>query len=108
MGSICNVDSPRTRGSRANTDQVEPATAFRPGQRGEHLMTNNTSVISQVVGHSLGKAVRGVALCLAVASVSAPALASTVAGWWGGTWTCSIDGRPAQMKWITVDDSQQT
>lgn len=53
----------------------------------------------------LWKIVQGMALCLAV---SAPTLASTVSGWWGGTWRCSIDGRPAQMKWTVVDDSQQT
>lgn len=38
--------------------------------------------------------------------VSSTAHASQVSGWWGGSWTCNIDGRPAQMKWSVVDDSQ--
>jgi Family of unknown function (DUF6006) len=30
--------------------------------------------------------------------------ASTVApGWWSGSWQCTIDGRPARMKWSVVD-----
>ncbi|MFZ5717049.1 MAG: DUF6006 family protein [Bradyrhizobium sp.] len=37
---------------------------------------------------------------------SAPA--SQVVGWWGGTWSCNIDGRSARMKWVAVDDSQTT
>lgn len=41
--------------------------------------------------------------CLAVAS---PAYASTVSGWWNGSWSCTIDGRPAQMRWTVVEDSQ--
>ena len=65
----------------------------------------NRSVITEVAGRSLVKTVQVVALCL---TLSAPTLASTVSGWWGGTWACSIDGRPAQMKWTAVDDSQQT
>lgn len=35
-----------------------------------------------------------------------PAAASQVSGWWGGSWSCNIDGRPARMKWAVVDDSQ--
>ena len=65
----------------------------------------NKFVVADGVGRSPGKIVLGVALCLAVA---APALASTASGWWGGTWSCSIDGRPAHMKWVIVDDSQTT
>lgn len=29
--------------------------------------------------------------------------ASQASGWWGGNWTCNIDGRPARMKWVAVD-----
>jgi hypothetical protein len=47
----------------------------------------------------------GVTFCLAL---SDSAIASTVSGWWGGTWTCSIDGRPARMKWVVVNDDQGT
>ncbi len=39
----------------------------------------------------------------ALLSSSAPSFASQALGWWGGTWTCTIDGRPAQMKWTVVD-----
>ena len=67
-------------------------------------MQNGFTII-EAVGRSFGKTVQAVAVCLAV---SAPAVASTLAGWWGGTWACSIDGRPAQMKWVAVSDSQQT
>jgi hypothetical protein len=28
--------------------------------------------------------------------------------WFFGTWDCNIDGRPAQMQWRVVDDSQTT
>ncbi|MGK9167187.1 hypothetical protein KXR53_12865 [Inquilinus limosus] len=45
------------------------------------------------------------ALCLAV---SGPAPAGQVAGWWGGTWDCNIDGRPARMRWAAVDASETT
>jgi hypothetical protein len=49
-------------------------------------------------------AISGVlALCLVT---STPAPAGSVAGWWGGTWSCNIDGRPARMKWVAVDDTQ--
>lgn len=43
--------------------------------------------------------------CLVVAN---PSYASQAVGWWGGNWTCNIDGRPARMKWTVVDDSQTT
>lgn len=46
-----------------------------------------------------------IGLALSAASFS-PAGAGMVTGWWGGNWTCNIDGRPAQMKWVPVDDSQ--
>ena len=39
-------------------------------------------------------------------AISSPALASQVGGWWGGAWVCNIDGRPAHMKWVAVDNSQ--
>lgn len=39
---------------------------------------------------------------------SGPALASTVGGWWGGSWACNIDGRSARMRWVVVDDTQTT
>jgi hypothetical protein len=43
----------------------------------------------------------GIALCT---SVSTPSQASlTKKGWWDGDWTCSIDGRPARMRWRVVD-----
>jgi hypothetical protein len=67
-------------------------------------MTNRLAIV-EVVARSLRKTLQVGALCLAV---SAPTLASTVSGWWGGTWACNIDGRPAQMKWTAVNDSQQT
>jgi hypothetical protein len=47
----------------------------------------------------------GMALCAAAA---APAGAGQVSGWWGGNWTCTIDGRPARMKWFPVDDSDSS
>jgi len=37
---------------------------------------------------------------------SLPSHASLSVGWWGGTWTCNIDGRPARMKWSSVDNTQ--
>ncbi|MDF2997661.1 MAG: hypothetical protein K0R27_3298 [Xanthobacteraceae bacterium] len=46
-----------------------------------------------------------IGLALTAASIS-PAGAGSVTGWWGGTWSCNIDGRPAKMKWVPVDDSQ--
>lgn len=36
------------------------------------------------------------------------AYAGMVSGWWGGSWTCNIDGRPARMNWSVVDNSQTT
>lgn len=32
--------------------------------------------------------------------------AGMTAGWWGGSWNCTIDGRPARMQWSVVDDNQ--
>lgn len=46
-----------------------------------------------------------IGLALTAASIS-PAGAGSVTGWWGGTWSCNIDGRSAKMKWVPVDDSQ--
>ena len=54
---------------------------------------------------SILTAFRGLTLCFVV---FAPAHAGQVPGWWGGTWTCNIDGRPARMKWSAVDDSETT
>lgn len=34
--------------------------------------------------------------------------ASMVGGWWGGSWKCNIDGRPARMNWAAVDDSESS
>ena len=50
------------------------------------------------------------AICVLALSFCAcgPAPASQVGGWWGGTWSCNIDGRPARMNWAAVDDSQTT
>jgi len=42
----------------------------------------------------------GIALCF---SISNPTPASQLIGWWVGNWTCNINGRSAQMKWISVD-----
>ena len=44
----------------------------------------------------------GLAIYLAL---PAQALAGQVSGWWGGSWSCNIDGRPARMKWVAVDDT---
>jgi hypothetical protein len=42
-------------------------------------------------------AVSGVlALCFVTSS---PPLAGQVNAWWGGFWACTVDGRPARMKW---------
>lgn len=56
---------------------------------------------------TLAKAFLGAA-CAATLSLAltAPAVASQAIGWWGGNWACNIDGRPARMKWVVVDDSQ--
>lgn len=45
------------------------------------------------------------ALFLAL-SLCAAAQASTVGGWWGGSWKCNIDGRPARMTWVPASDSE--
>ena len=65
----------------------------------------NRAVTIKIGQGWLAATVGAVALSM---SVSGPALASTVSGWWGGTWACSIDGRPAQMKWVVVDAPQTT
>lgn len=49
-----------------------------------------------------------IAAACALAFGSIPAAAGLAPGWWGGTWACTIDGRPATMKWAVVDDSQTT
>lgn len=54
---------------------------------------------------SLPRALSGLALCFLAL---APAHASQVSGWWGGNWTCNIDGRAARMKWNPVDDTETT
>lgn len=41
-------------------------------------------------------------------AVADRAHASQVSGWWGGSWRCTIDGRPARMRWTVVDDSRTT
>lgn len=50
------------------------------------------------------------AYCVVVLSFAGCSFApaSQVVGWWGGTWTCKIDGRPSRMKWAAVNDSQTT
>jgi hypothetical protein len=37
-----------------------------------------------------------------------PAIAGMVSGWWGGDWTCNIDGRPARMRWFAADNSSSS
>jgi hypothetical protein len=59
------------------------------------MMTGMTRLLPAVTGI--------LALCLVTGT---SAIAGQVAGWWGGNWACNIDGRPARMKWIAVDDSQ--
>jgi hypothetical protein len=47
-------------------------------------------------------------LCV-LAVPSGPAGASQMVGrWWSGAWKCTIDGRPARMRWDVVDDSNTT
>lgn len=51
----------------------------------------------------------GISCALALCSaMSGAAQAGQVVGWWGGSWACNIDGRPARMKWAVVDDSRTT
>ena len=45
-----------------------------------------------------------VGLAFGLASPS-PASADQLIGWWGGDWTCTIDGRPARMRWIPAEGS---
>ncbi|MGN7916535.1 MULTISPECIES: DUF6006 family protein [Lysobacter] len=50
-----------------------------------------------------------IALAIAAAAEGcSPVAASQVSGWWDGNWNCTIDGRPAKMKWSAVNDSQTT
>ncbi len=45
-----------------------------------------------------------VALIAALTGGSPPAQAGTApGGWWGGNWSCTIDGRPARMRWMIVN-----
>jgi hypothetical protein len=53
--------------------------------------------------HVLYASLIGLVLCFGSFSSAG---ASQAVGWWGGAWSCNIDGRPAQMKWVVVDDSQ--
>jgi hypothetical protein len=55
------------------------------------------------VRSTLVRASCGLALSI---TTLAPAVAGQVAGWWGGSWSCTIDGRPARMRWVPVDDTQ--
>jgi hypothetical protein len=64
-------------------------------------MRNHT--MTTVMQRSLLTISCGIALSFAASS-----LASQVSGWWGGNWTCNIDGRPASMRWNVVDDVQTT
>lgn len=43
-----------------------------------------------------------------LALLSGEAYASQAAGWYLGRWSCTIDGRAAQMLWEVRDDSRQT
>lgn len=53
------------------------------------------------------RAAAGCVLPIALAcAFSGTAAAGQVSGWWGGGWTCNIDGRPARMKWAAVDDTR--
>lgn len=45
-------------------------------------------------------------LCTAITLAAQTALASQVSGWWGGKWSCNIDGRPARMQWVAANDTQ--
>jgi len=65
----------------------------------------SSNFITNVVQRSLLTISCGIALSF---SVSSSATASQAVGWWGGNWTCNIDGRPARMQWKVVDDSQTT
>jgi hypothetical protein len=62
-------------------------------------MVRNTSVLAKLPL----AAVSGVlAWCFVT---SGPPLAGQVTAWWGGFWACTIDGRPARMKWGAAGDS---
>jgi Family of unknown function (DUF6006) len=45
------------------------------------------------------------ALCFVTSS---PPLAGQVTAWWGGFWACTVDGRPARMKWGAADYTPAT
>jgi hypothetical protein len=57
---------------------------------------------------------RDLPMALAIASTlfllfQLPAGASQIVGkWWDGSWNCTIDGRPARMRWLIVNDAQGT
>ncbi|WP_041233502.1 DUF6006 family protein [Cylindrospermum stagnale] len=53
----------------------------------------------------LGLAIVPAGLVLASPQAKAGLVASE---WFFGRWDCNIDGRPAQMQWKVVDDSQTT
>jgi hypothetical protein len=54
-----------------------------------------------------GRTLRAALFALAGLGFAAPASASLIVGHWlDGTWRCTIDGRPAVMRWQIVDDSQ--
>lgn len=50
-----------------------------------------------------GKSLKIITATIAVLAAASPALAGIAPGWWAGTWNCTIDGRPARMKWVTVE-----
>lgn len=49
---------------------------------------------------------RAIAAAAVYLGLLAGAQASQVGGWWGGDWNCTIDGRPAKMKWTAVTVSE--
>jgi hypothetical protein len=54
-----------------------------------------------------GRNLRALLVALAGFGISAPASASFLVGHWlDGVWQCTIDGRPARMRWQVVDDPQ--
>jgi hypothetical protein len=51
-----------------------------------------------------GRTLRALIFALAALGTTAPAFASQIAGHWlDGLWQCTIDGRPARMRWVIVD-----
>ena len=63
-------------------------------------------MLAKITNRAIRTAAAASLVC-AVIAVS-PAFAGLVSGWWGGSWSCNIDGRPARMQWTPVDDSQTT